>query len=289
METNPDFISRQVLSGDYYFLDTASPRDTVLAVVCGGRETCGQTYRIDRDGFPYESIEYIASGAGCVTLNGESFPVSAGTLFRYGPGVQHRIEVAESAVMVKYFVDFEGSAVPLLMRGPWQSSKPLQVPERAGIRHLFDELQRTGKGARINASRYATLLVEQIILRAEEEAVDSITARSESFLSFRRCKDFIELNFLQIGSLAQVALACNLGQAWLCRLFAQYDSETPYHFILKLKMNHAASLLADSARQVKQVAWETGFEDPCHFSKVFKKFYGVSPEYFRSANGRRRF
>ena len=52
----PAFISRQVLRGDYYFLDLDPPKRAQLAVVCGGREECGPGYVVDRPSFPFLSI-----------------------------------------------------------------------------------------------------------------------------------------------------------------------------------------------------------------------------------------
>jgi AraC-like DNA-binding protein len=51
-------------------------------------------------------------------------------------------------------------------------------------------------------------------------------------------------------------------------------------------MARAASLLLDRALPVREVGTEVGFEDPYHFSKAFKRVYGLSPQAFR-AGGRR--
>jgi two-component system response regulator YesN len=36
-------------------------------------------------------------------------------------------------------------------------------------------------------------------------------------------------------------------------------------------------MLADADRPVKEVAYEVGYQDPNYFSRIFKKFKGVSP------------
>jgi AraC-like DNA-binding protein len=69
--------------------------------------------------------------------------------------------------------------------------------------------------------------------------------------------------------------------AYLCRLFRRYDHQTPYQFLLRLKMNLAAERLQNPGVLVKQVAAELGFHDPFHFSRAFKSILGLSPEAFR--------
>jgi len=48
-----------------------------------------------------------------------------------------------------------------------------------------------------------------------------------------------------------------------------------------LKMNHAAERLQQTDILVKQVAVESGFSDPFHFSRVFHSILGLSPAAFR--------
>jgi AraC-like DNA-binding protein len=47
-----------------------------------------------------------------------------------------------------------------------------------------------------------------------------------------------------------------------------------------MKMNHAAELITRANFSVKAAAVEVGFEDPYHFSRVFKRVHGVAPSLF---------
>jgi AraC-like DNA-binding protein len=72
-----------------------------------------------------------------------------------------------------------------------------------------------------------------------------------------------------------------VNNAYLCRLFRRYDHQSPYQYLLRLKMNHAAGRLKQPDALVKQVAEETGFADQFHFSRVFTSVFGLSPAAFR--------
>jgi AraC-like DNA-binding protein len=48
-------------------------------------------------------------------------------------------------------------------------------------------------------------------------------------------------------------------------------------------MGRADDLLSNRDLLIKQVAEELGFADPYHFSRVFKRVYGIPPETFSRA------
>ena len=82
-------------------------------------------------------------------------------------------------------------------------------------------------------------------------------------------------------TLEQIAKECHINNAYLCRLFRRYDNQSPYQYLLRLKMNFAAERLQKSGALVKNVAEEAGFTDPFHFSRVFTSVLGLSPAAFR--------
>jgi AraC-like DNA-binding protein len=278
----PSFISQQVEQGEYYFFDVAASPRSALAVVCGGREVCGADYRIDRRDFPYHSIELVVVGRGTVTLAGVRHPLQPGSLFRYGPGVPHAMTVEPGSRLVKYFVDFTGRAAAALLRtGPWAGLLPLQLAEPPRAQAIYEELQRVGSRHTPQARRIAALLLQQLVLLASDEAVPAARLESASWAAYRRCREHMEAHAAKARSLGEVAEACGLSAAHVCRLFRRYGDRSPYQALLRLKMSRAASLLLERALLVRQVAEEVGFEDPYHFSKAFKRVYGASPAAFR--------
>jgi AraC-like DNA-binding protein len=282
----PAFISKQVESGAYYFLDLDPSPRAPLTVVCGGREVCGAAYRIDRQKFPYHSIELVASGRGSVTLDGTRHRLQPGVLFRYGPGIAHEMAVEPGSRLLKYFVDFTGTACArLLADGPWSSLQPLQLAEPARAQAIYEELLRVGARQTPLAGRLCALLLQQLVLLAADEAVPAAGLDSAAWATYRRCREHMEAHYASVRSLGDLAAACGTSAAHVCRLFRRYGARSPYQALLRLKMARAASLLLDRALPVRQAGAEVGFEDPYHFSKAFKRVHGLSPQAFR-AGGR---
>jgi AraC-like DNA-binding protein len=86
---------------------------------------------------------------------------------------------------------------------------------------------------------------------------------------------------MQLNTQDQVARECHVAPAYLCRLFRRYDHQTCYQYLMRLKLNEATELLQDPGLLVKQVATKLGFTDYFHFSRMFKKVFGLPPEAFR--------
>jgi len=68
----------------------------------------------------------------------------------------------------------------------------------------------------------------------------------------------------------------------LRRLFVNDNKMTPSEFLAKKRIDYAKSLLSTHGRnpqmRIKEIAWLSGFEDPYHFSRVFKKHEKKSPK-----------
>jgi AraC-like DNA-binding protein len=278
----PAFFSPQVSRARRFYLDLNPPGDKPLVVVSGGWELCAEDYAIHRATFPFYSIEYVAHGRGALELQGAKHSLQPGSIFSYGPGISHDIASQPSEPLLKYFIDFAGRHARRLLRvchlTPGSASQVFPPNE---IQALFDELIHCGlQGSRRSVDLCAKLL-ECLALRIAESRAPFKGAGSLSFTSYQHCRRHIQQHFQRLKTLEQTARECHLDVAYLCRLFHRYDHQTPYQFLLRLKMNLAAERLQQPGALVKQVSEQAGFSDPFHFSRAFKAILGLSPDAFR--------
>jgi AraC-like DNA-binding protein len=146
---------------------------------------------------------------------------------------------------------------------------------------LFDELISAGLHGGQRGEKLCAALLECLALKIMLAGAPLAGPETLAFSTYQQCRAHIDKNFLRLRSLAQIAAECHTNHAYLCRLFRRYDQQTPYQYLLRLKMNHAAERLREGGGLVKQIAEEAGFSDPFHFSRVFKKVLGLSPDSFR--------
>lgn len=277
----PSFISKQVIEGEYYFLDLTPDPSSPMVVTCGGREDCTVDYIIDRPGFQFYSIECVASGTGSLTIMGRPFQIGPGSTFCYGPGVPHLIKNSSNPGMVKYFVNFVGTrAIELLKASPLARFEPVQLADPISVIEIFEQLHYSGSTGTEFSHRACALLLELLLVRISEQSLTTRQARSGAWRTYRQCRQYIDSRFLTLQSAHQAAEHCNIAPEYMCRLFRKFARQTPYQLLVRLKMGRAAELLLHSDLLIKDVADMVGFADPYHFSKVFKKVHGVSPRTF---------
>ena len=278
----PEFFSPQVAEARRFYLDLNPPKDQPLAVICGGCEQCTAEYAIHRASFPYYSLEFVARGQGTVRLQKRQYALQAGRLFCYGPGIRQQIATDPDQPLMKYFVDFAGTRARELVRACHLApGRAIQVFAPHEIQAGFDELIRNGlKGTRFSARICATLL-EFLVLKIAESQAPLEGIESQAFATYQQNRQHIQDHFERLRSLAQITQERHVNAAYLCRLFRRYDHQSPYQFLLRLKMNLAADELQKPGALVKQVAERVGFSDPFHFSRAFKSVFGLSPDVFR--------
>jgi len=217
-------------------------------------------------------------------MHGKTYPLRPGAIYCYGPRVKHIIETDPDRPMLKHFVDFTGNAlVELLKTTGFLQGKPLYVSRPFRIRSIFENLIQTGNTESRNRDALCALLLRQLILYADDYSMDPDAAFSPAWQTYLRCRQHIERAYLEITSIHEIATRCFVDQAYLSRLFKRFADETPLQLLTRLKMGKAADLLSNRDLLIKQVAEEVGFSDPYHFSRVFKRVYGIPPETFSKA------
>lgn len=277
----PEFFSIQIAEARRFCLDLNPPRAARLAVVCGGNEHCAPDYVVRRSTFPYWGIEFVAQGRGRLTLAGETHELVAGTVFSYGPDIPQEIIPGDRGHLVKYFVDFTGKeAKSLLQRyGPTPGSV-IQTSAPNEVLTLFDDLIREGLSGGPLSAQITAIILEHLILKISETSMPAGAADTPAFSSYRRCQRYMEEHWQDLASLDQAAQQCHVDPAYLCRLFRRFDHQSPYQFLLRLRMTRGAEMLLTPGASVKQVAEELGFTDAFHFSRTFKKMMGLPPAHF---------
>ncbi len=273
-------FSPLVTEARYCHVRPLAGRLTGLGLICAGVESCRPDYRVARSDYACWSLEFIGEGEGSVTLTGRHHPLRPGTAFLYGPGVAHEISTDPDRPMRKYFVNFSGAAArAFLRRTGLNPGEVRRVAEPDITRLLFDELLREGQkpGHVELADSYLRLIVQKT---AELPAGAELTP-SPAYRTWLHCQRVLEEQYCTLKGLDELARATRVNPSHLCRLFKRFGRASPHAELTRRKLNHAAALLATTPELVKSVALQVGYDDPLHFSRLFRKHFACSPLEFQ--------
>ena len=96
-----------------------------------------------------------------------------------------------------------------------------------------------------------------------------------------QAKAFIARNLNRNISRGDVAREVHLAEEYFSRLFSRQTGLTFKDYLLNEKMNAAKKLLASSSLSVSIVASKVGYDNFSHFSQIFKKVVGETPQEYR--------
>ncbi|MFD0712056.1 helix-turn-helix domain-containing protein [Paenibacillus sp. GCM10027626] len=86
-------------------------------------------------------------------------------------------------------------------------------------------------------------------------------------------------------SLTDVAQSLGMSDAYFSRSFKEEMNINFVKYLIRLRMDKAKELLTASSSPTAEVAYRVGFSDYPHFSKTFKKHFGLTPSEYRKQLG----
>jgi len=98
----------------------------------------------------------------------------------------------------------------------------------------------------------------------------------------RRLRDYLDAHVTQDVSLADLALLVQRSRYSVLRSFRNGTGMTPHAYLLNRRVERARRSLA-SGCSLADTALDCGFFDQSHFTRVFKRFTGLTPGQYRGA------
>jgi two-component system, response regulator YesN len=121
----------------------------------------------------------------------------------------------------------------------------------------------------------------QIALKLFEE-LDTKIENSKANLIIK-AQRFINVHLSEDVTLQAVADHVFLHPAYLSSIFKAETGENLRDYVIRLKMEKATYLLKHTNYRIYQICDQIGYQNPPYFIKIFKKFYGVTPQEYRDS------
>jgi AraC-like DNA-binding protein len=89
--------------------------------------------------------------------------------------------------------------------------------------------------------------------------------------------DYSLKNFKRSIQLEEIAHVANISPNSFCRYFKSRTRKTYSQFLIEVRVGHACKLLIENNISIKQLCYESGFNNFTSFHKYFKMITGKSP------------
>jgi AraC family transcriptional regulator of arabinose operon len=232
-----------------------------------------------RSGVVFEqwAVVYIASGSGTYMENGGKVQqVREGSLFFFRPGCSYNFGPVPGGSWDEYYINFSGTRLTeWIEAGMIAGGSVYQAQGVKGLQQVFEEVLGQMEGGAPEDADRAALSLERMLL--ECSFIIEENNRPSQYDPMPQIRE--DLNFCVYGTeeLEQIAAKHHISMSTL-RRHVRRSSGYPLHdYIHRLKMAEAKHLLLNTSLQVKEIAGMLHYSDPFYFSRLFKKYMGISP------------
>lgn len=238
-------------------------------------------FREREEGIEEHILIYCTDGAGVVEVDGHRYRIKPEEIFCIPCNRKHRYYADKDNPWSIFWMHFKGENVQYFPLDGCNVIHMNSAPANNRLMFLFELLFRVLErnytlGNFIYISQVLSMILSEVYFR---EKVD------ESSLQNRHITSIIRYMYKHVRedlTLEDLSREFDLSKSYINVVFKKYARRAPIDFFIGLKMQEACKLLRSTGMYIKEVSIELGYDDPYYFSRIFKKFVGVSPKHYKN-------
>lgn len=223
---------------------------------------------------------YVVKGSGSYRIRRARYDITENEYFVVQAKQLMTLECSAGMPWSIYWASYSGDQAPhvtrFLMGRDFKSkkAKPLvgRVAQFNDILHHLDLMDIIENLVYLNSRFYSFICSFKLKVLAarnhgkKDRAIHTI--------------EYMRENLDKVLTLEELAGRAGLSVSHYCAVFKRRTSQTPMQLFTTMKIQRACQWLQNRNVTIKTVAYNLGFFDQYHFSKVFKEIMGVSPKIY---------
>ena len=228
-----------------------------------------------------------------VQVENMEYEAGAAQIFAIRPHQITYYEASISAPWEYFYIGFEGGWAPRIMKDIGFINDDIiviQIPNTEEIFRLLKKIRRYIKtyleiGDGVLGIHGCIYEIFQLLSegRNDDQIISGFEKNDLLQHEYTRTLiSIIETSFAEKINIQELANRLHLNRSYMSELFSKDTGMSIKSYLTEKRMQRAAIMLQDPNRSVKNVAASCGFEDSLYFSRAFSKYFGISPQQYRS-------
>lgn len=216
-----------------------------------------------------------------VWLKGKPHRLEPNTLVIWEPNTEHNMGNPEKRWRHSWFFATGSAIKPSMNQAGLECETAYTLHKRSDTELFFQDIYNEIATHHQANERIIVQLFDIWLQRVARDIAEPET-HDNRLLELKR---HITNNLDQDLSLKSLADYIGLSTSHLSSEFKRQFDCSPVDFVIKQRLEHAKYLLSNHMLRVNQIAQRVGYNDVFHFSRIFKKHFGVSPKIMRQQGG----
>jgi AraC-like DNA-binding protein len=223
---------------------------------------------------------FIKGGKGFYQVGGSSIPFTRGQIIVVSPGMCHSAEQDTENPPMIIPVRFGMYDNNTLQQRNWMSlpfSLALIPNDIQEFQQLFEKLHIYYQKGKISyCDTLCGTIISEILLKICIELMEG-DAACKLDMRVEKVKRLLDENPHMRYDSDQLAEMAGLSEKYFRSIFKRQYGFTPMEYQVKVRMEYARFLIAESGQSIKKAALTLGYPDPYAFSKQYKQIMGYPP------------
>ncbi len=146
---------------------------------------------------------------------------------------------------------------------------------------LKDLTQKKGLESYIGLLRIFNLLIQSENKEYLSQNPLNVSDFDKDFTKINKIYEYVFKHIHEEIKLNDVSDLLNMAPGSFCRFFKKKTQLTFMEYVIKIRMGYAAKMLAETNKQITQIAYDCGYNNLANFNHYFKKTMQKTPSEYR--------